>query len=63
VWEPLRRHFDGLYLSFESSTDPRRLAEAFPEPTLARLRDLKRRYDPDGLLVDNFPLTLEEVSR
>jgi FAD/FMN-containing dehydrogenase len=63
VWEPLRRHFDGLYLSFESSSDPRRLAEAFPEPTLARLRDLKRRYDPDGLLVDNFPLTLEEVSR
>ncbi|WP_092383760.1 LLM class flavin-dependent oxidoreductase [Micromonospora phaseoli] len=54
VWEPLRPHFDGLYLSFETDLNPKRLLDAFPAPVLERLRDLKRRYDPDNLFRDNF---------
>ena len=54
VWEPLRPHFDGLYLSFETDPSPERLLDAFPAPVLARLRALKRRYDPDNLFRDNF---------
>lgn len=55
-WERVRQHADGLYLSFETDTDPARLADAFPPDTLARLRELKRRYDPEQLLRDNFAI-------
>jgi hypothetical protein len=54
VWEPLREHFDGLYLSFETDRRPERLLDAFPAPVLDRLRELKRRYDPGNLFRDNF---------
>lgn len=57
AWEPLRPFLDGLYLSFESSLDPGRIARAWPPPTLARLRALKTVYDPDGVFDDNFALT------
>jgi FAD/FMN-containing dehydrogenase len=45
---------EGMYLSFESATGPDMLALAFPPAHLARLRTLKRRYDPSGLFRDNF---------
>jgi hypothetical protein len=32
------------------------LHEAFPEPTLARLRELKAAYDPDEVFDQNFPI-------
>jgi len=54
AWDRLRHHFDGLYLSFETDRSPERLLDAFPGPVLARLRELKRRYDPDNVLRDNF---------
>ena len=54
AWDALGENFDGLYLSFESDPRPDRLADAFPPKTLARLRDLKHRYDPDNLFRDNF---------
>ncbi|WP_305785952.1 LLM class flavin-dependent oxidoreductase [Symbioplanes lichenis] len=54
AFAPLRSHFDGMYLSFETGLD--HVADAFPPPTLARLRELKRRYDPAGLFRDNFAL-------
>jgi len=44
----------GLYLSFETDVRPERLGDAFQPRTLARLRELKRRYDPDNLFRDNF---------
>jgi len=53
-FEPLRRHSDGLYLSFESGLDPERIHDAFPPATLRRLRDLKTRLDPTNLFQDNF---------
>lgn len=54
LWAQLTPFFDGLYLSFESSLRPGRIADAFPPRTLARLRDLKAKYDPDNVFRDNF---------
>jgi alkanesulfonate monooxygenase SsuD/methylene tetrahydromethanopterin reductase-like flavin-dependent oxidoreductase (luciferase family) len=54
VWEKLKPHFNGLYLSFESDLSPERIDEAFPPATLARLRRAKLRYDPDNVFRDNF---------
>lgn len=45
-----------MYLSFDSRRSPDVLAEAFPGPTLARLRKLKARYDPENVFDRNFPL-------
>ena len=52
-WTRLEPHLEGMYLSFESSTGPDVLARAFPPAHLARLRDLKRRYDPTNLFRAN----------
>ncbi len=53
-WPTLTPHMEGMYLSFESATGPDILVQAFPPAHLARLRALKRRYDPTGLFRDNF---------
>jgi Luciferase-like monooxygenase/FAD binding domain/Berberine and berberine like len=55
-WDELRPHLDGLYLSFETDQRPERLRDAFPGGTLARLRELKARYDPDNVFNQNFPI-------
>ncbi|MFI5720694.1 LLM class flavin-dependent oxidoreductase [Nocardia sp. NPDC051750] len=57
AWDRLRPFLDGLYISFESSLRPGRLAEAWPPRTLSRLRELKTVYDPEGVFGDNFALT------
>lgn len=54
AWHGLREHVDGMYLSFETDQGPERLEDAFPPATLARLRELKRRYDPENVFRDNF---------
>ncbi|MGK5683020.1 FAD-binding oxidoreductase [Actinoplanes sp. URMC 104] len=59
AWDRLAAHFDGLYLSFETDRRPERLHDAFPPATLARLRELKRRYDPTFLFRDNFGIDPE----
>jgi FAD/FMN-containing dehydrogenase len=55
-WETVRRSLDGLYLNFESAFSPRRLTEAFPPATLDRLREIKRKVDPDNVFNQNFPV-------
>ncbi|QRN79919.1 MAG: BBE domain-containing protein, partial [Nocardiopsis sp. BM-2018] len=37
-------------------TGPEVLAQAFPEPALGRLRELKAKYDPDHVFDQNFPI-------
>ena len=55
LWDDLLApHFEGLYLSFDTDLRPERLTDAFPGPTLDRLRALKREWDPNNLFRDNF---------
>ncbi|MEN1976173.1 LLM class flavin-dependent oxidoreductase [Cellulomonas sp. P4] len=53
AWDVLAPHVDGLYVSFETDPRPERVAEAFPGATLERLRELKRRYDPQDVFRHN----------
>ncbi|WP_406675142.1 LLM class flavin-dependent oxidoreductase [Nonomuraea sp. N2-4H] len=55
-WDPMIDHFSGLYINFETDQRPERLHEAYPEGHLRRLRELKRRYDPENVFRDNFPI-------
>jgi alkanesulfonate monooxygenase SsuD/methylene tetrahydromethanopterin reductase-like flavin-dependent oxidoreductase (luciferase family) len=57
LWADIREHFDGLYLSFETTLHPDGVADAFPPATIARLRVLKQRYDPSNVFRDNFNIT------
>jgi alkanesulfonate monooxygenase SsuD/methylene tetrahydromethanopterin reductase-like flavin-dependent oxidoreductase (luciferase family) len=54
AWADLGSHYRGLYLSFETDEHPDRIAKAWPPATLARLRGLKKQYDPDNIFRDNF---------
>jgi alkanesulfonate monooxygenase SsuD/methylene tetrahydromethanopterin reductase-like flavin-dependent oxidoreductase (luciferase family) len=56
-WDDLRPQLDGLYTSFETDPRPERLHDAFPGETLAKLRRLKARYDPDNVFNQNFPIS------
>ncbi|MFG3341357.1 FAD-binding oxidoreductase [Glycomyces sp. NPDC048151] len=56
AWEDMRPALDGLYLSFETVFSPQRLADAFPPATLERLREIKRKVDPDNVFHQNFPV-------
>ncbi|WP_369130086.1 FAD-binding oxidoreductase [Modestobacter roseus] len=61
AWEEVRDHADGLYLSFETDDDPRRIMDAFPPATLTRLRRIKARWDPDDVFSHNFDVALGAV--
>lgn len=56
IWPSVSKELDGLYLNFETGTEPHLLEKAFPGKTLARLRRLKAKYDPGGLFNSNFPI-------
>lgn len=55
-WRALAGHLDGMYLSFDSSQRPERIAEAFAPATLERLRAVKATYDPESVFRDNFAI-------
>jgi FAD/FMN-containing dehydrogenase len=57
AWDELAAHFSGLYLSFETDLRPERIEDAFPPKTLARLRELKQKWDPENVFRDNFNIT------
>ncbi|MFI2752922.1 LLM class flavin-dependent oxidoreductase [Cellulomonas sp. P22] len=57
LWDAMQPHFTGLYLSFETDPRPERLLDAYPPATLARLRALKSRIDPENVFRDNFNIT------
>ena len=60
AWDKLAPHYDGLYISFDTDLRPDRLRDAWPPTVLARLRELKHRYDPTNLFRDNFNIDPEE---
>jgi hypothetical protein len=62
-WARLHPHLNGMYLSFETDTDPDRLLDAFPEPVLTRLRGLKAEWDPDDVFDRNFNITPASPSK
>ncbi|HEY0187353.1 MAG TPA: LLM class flavin-dependent oxidoreductase [Cellulomonas sp.] len=53
AWEPIAEHATGTYSGFETDPRPERLPEIFGERGLARLRELKRRYDPQDVFGHN----------
>ncbi|MBD5785995.1 LLM class flavin-dependent oxidoreductase [Cellulosimicrobium terreum] len=55
-WDALAALLDGAYSSFETDQRPERVADAFPSPTLERLREIKRRVDPQNVFRDNLPV-------
>lgn len=55
-WDAMAEHFSGLYTNFETDQRPERLLDAYPAQTLARLREVKQRYDPADVFRDNFAL-------
>ena len=49
LWEAIRAEGDGVYVNFLENEGDARLRDAYPAATLARLRAIKRAYDPHNL--------------
>ena len=56
LWAELYAHLDGMYLSFESDTDPARLLTPSPSPPSAGCAPSRPAYDPDNVFNRNFPI-------
>jgi hypothetical protein len=50
IWQQIRHEASGVYVNFVANEGDKRLRDAYPEATLARLGDIKRKYDPENLL-------------
>jgi hypothetical protein len=48
-WDAIRPKGDGVYVNFLSDEGGARLRDAYPAATLARLAEIKRRYDPQNV--------------
>ena len=49
LWEAIRHEGSGVYVNFLENEGEERLRDAYPPATLARLREVKRVYDPHNL--------------
>lgn len=49
LWNAVRTDADGVYVNFLEDEGPDRIREAYPAPTLARLAEIKAKYDPTNL--------------
>lgn len=49
VWPAIRAGGAGAYVNFLDDEGPERIREAYPLPTLARLAEIKRTYDPHNM--------------
>ncbi|HEU0205366.1 MAG TPA: FAD-binding protein [Pseudolysinimonas sp.] len=57
AWAPLAARSIGSYGNFTEITGPASLAAIYPAPTLARLRAIKKQYDPENRFADNHNIT------
>ena len=57
VWQALRPYAGGVYVNFLADEGDRRIHEAYPPATYARLAALKKLYDPTNMfhLNQNIP--------
>ena len=53
MWEILRPAAAGVYVNFLENEGADRVRDAYPGPTYGRLREIKRRYDPDNVFQFN----------
>ena len=56
----LAEHGDGAFISFMADTGPDAVVQAYPPATLERLRQVKRRYDPDNFFRANHNIVPAE---
>ncbi len=57
AWQPVRERTDGSYGNLQSRWRPQDLTSVYPLPTLARLRTIKDRVDPDRVFGDAFDVS------
>jgi FAD/FMN-containing dehydrogenase len=48
LWAKVRGEGNGVYVNFVQEDDPERLNDAYPPATMARLQQVKAKYDPDN---------------
>jgi FAD/FMN-containing dehydrogenase len=57
LWQDVRHEGAGVYVNFLEREGPDRIRDAYPPATLARLAEIKRRYDPQNLFQLNQNIT------
>ncbi|MEZ4571226.1 MAG: BBE domain-containing protein [Thermomicrobiales bacterium] len=53
LWQEVRHAGTGTYVNFVGDEGEERLLDAYPERTLARLAEIKQKYDPSNLFRHN----------
>jgi FAD/FMN-containing dehydrogenase len=53
LWAKIRPEGNGVYVNFLQNEGEERIREAYPAATMDRLREVKRRYDPENVFCYN----------